>query len=234
MNNTTPTQQARALLRAHHHGAIATLSKQLDGYPFASVVDYLLDEEARPILLIRALAQHAQNIEQDARVSLLVHEDSDKAQTSTRLTLSGDAHRLEFSTALKTRYLRYFPSAASYFTTSDFAFYRIDPPQLRYIDEFGDIHWITPTDFRPPQNMLVTTEDALLDHMNRDHTASLQAYCNQFYGKKASDATLVGIDCDGFDVRTDGELLRVDFPRPVLSTQQASEALAAMARESRE
>jgi len=231
--NTTPSQQARALLRANHHGALATLSKRLDGHPFASVVDYLLDEEARPILFVSALAQHTQNIEQDPRASLLVYEGSDEAQASTRLTLSGDARRLEFSAALKTRYLRYFPGAEPYFAIADFAFYRIDPIRLRYIGGFGDVHWVSPENFRPPQNTLMPAEDALLDHMNRDHTASLLAYCNHFYGKKTGDAAMVGIDCDGFDVRADGELLRMDFPRPVLDAQQARDALVAMARESR-
>ncbi|MGH8754607.1 MAG: DUF2470 domain-containing protein [Burkholderiales bacterium] len=41
------------------------------------------------------------------------------------------------------------------------------------------------------------------------------------------------MDCDGFDVRADGELLRFDFDTTVLDAMQAREALVKMAKESK-
>lgn len=233
----TPTPdtiaQARALLRARHAGALATLSKRLAGYPFGSVVDYILDAECRPIILISTLAQHTQNIDADPRASLLVHEAEADLQASARLTLTGDAQRIEMTDALKARYLRYLPNAEQYFAIHDFFFYRIEPKQWRYIGGPGDIYWIEPEAFRPPAGELADIEDGVLQHMNRDHADALSAYCRHFYGKDAGDAVMVGIDSDGFDVRADGELLRFDFPQPVLDAQGAREALAALARETR-
>lgn len=233
----TPTAetvtQARALLRARHAGALATLSKRLNGYPFGSVVDYILDEEARPIILISTLAQHTQNIDADPRVSLLVHEASSDLQASARLTVVGDAARIETTDALKARYLRYFPNAEQYFAIHDFFFYRIEPTQWRYIGGFGDIYWIAPAAARPPTGELPEIEDGVLAHMNRDHADAIQAYCRHFYGMDSTDAAMVGIDVDGFDVRADGELLRFDFPHPVLSGEDARKVLTALAHEAR-
>jgi len=44
---------------------------------------------------------------------------------------------------------------------------------------------------------------------------------------------MTGIDCDGFDVRADSELLRFDFDPPVIDATQARAALVAMAQQSR-
>ena len=46
-------------------------------------------------------------------------------------------------------------------------------------------------------------------------------------------AIMVGIDCDGFDVRTDNELLRFDFEQPVTDASEARQALVTMAHEAR-
>jgi putative heme iron utilization protein len=40
---------------------------------------------------------------------------------------------------------------------------------------------------------------------------------------------LAGIDCDGFDVRADGELVRFTFEEPVANAADARRALVAMA-----
>jgi len=223
--------QARSLLRSRHAGALATLSKRLDGYPFGSVVDYILDEKARPIILISTLAQHTQNIDVDPRVSLLVHEASADLQASARLTVIGDAARIDMSDALKARYLRYFPNAEQYFAIHDFFFYRIEPKQWRYIGGFGDIYWIDPEAAKPQAGEMAEIEDGILAHMNRDHADALRAYCRHFYGMDAGDTAMVGIDSDGFDLRADGELLRFDFPHPVLTGEDARKVLTALAKE---
>ena len=224
------TQHARNLLRAERTGLLSTISQKLGGYPFGTAVSYLTDQGARPIFLISLLAEHTRNIDHDPRVSLLVHEQGVDVQAGERLTLVGDAARLKTTEELKARYLRYYPQAQPYFEL-DFFFYRIEPRQLRYIGGFGEARWISFGDLQPPSNTVADEEEAILGHMNRDHADSLQDYCRFYYGKQAGDAAMVGIDCDGFDLLADGELLRFDFAEPVLDGRQATEALVAMARE---
>lgn len=228
--NTSVHQKARNLLRAERSGLLSTLSQKLGGYPFGTAVSYLTDQEARPIFLISQLAEHTRNIDHDPRVSLLVHEQTSDVQAGERLTVVGDAARIKTTEELKARYLRYYPQARQYFEL-DFFFYRIEPRHMRYIGGFGEARWLSPGDLRPPANTVAEEEESILAHMNRDHPDSLQNYCRFYYGKEAGDNAMVGIDCDGFDILADGELLRFDFAEPVLDGQQAAEALVAMARE---
>ena len=44
---------------------------------------------------------------------------------------------------------------------------------------------------------------------------------------------MTGIDCDGFDVRADGQALRFEFSDVVTNAGKAREALVAMARTAR-
>lgn len=232
MTDTTAIgKQARRLLRAEHTGLLSTLSDKLGGYPFGTAVSCLTDHEARPLFLISQLAEHTRNIEQDARASLLVHEQSADVQAGERLTLVGEARRLGTTAELKARYLRYFPAAAQYFEL-DFSFYRIEPVTLRYIGGFGMARWITPESLRPPKNSLAQEEEELRARLNRDRAGDLQFFCRAYYGTSVSDAALVGIDCDGFDILDDGQLLRFDFPDTVLDAEQAEAALLDMTRSS--
>jgi putative heme iron utilization protein len=224
---------ARRLLRKNRFGMLATLSKKFSGHPFGSITPYILDQEARPIILISTLAEHTKNIENDSRVSLLVHEAGDNVQVEARITVLGNCARMRDQEQVKTRYLRYFPNASGYFDTHDFFFYRIAPIMIRYIGGFGEIHWIPAENFTAPENQLAEQEEGILAHMNQDHAQNLRDYCRHYQAKKVKNAEMVGIDCDGFDIRADGELLRLDFDTPVLDAMQAREALVKMAKESK-
>ena len=226
-------RSARCYLRAHRHGVLATISRRLDGYPFGSVAPFALDHAARPILLLSRLAEHTKNIGADARASLLVHDDVTDIQAGSRLTLVGDAVPLDACDTVRARYLRFFPDAKRLLELGDFAFYRIEPVQLRFIGGFGSIHWISAASYAPPASELDRHEAAIIAHMNADHTQCLRDYCAHFKRKTVSAPIMVGIDCDGFDLRTDGECLRFDFAQAVTDPASARAALVDMAREAR-
>lgn len=225
---------ARAYLRRYHGGALSTISKRLAGYPFGSVVPYLLDHQGWPVILISRLAEHTGNIDRDPRVSLLVSDPGGDVQAGARLTLVGNAARSDDGLeALRARYLSYFPDAARLFALGDFMLYQIRPLQLRWIGGFGDIQWIPAEAYVPPANRLAGEEQDVLAHMNADHAHNLRDYCRYFHGRTTAEARMAGIDCDGFDIRTETEILRFDFDQPVADAAAAREALAGMARQAR-
>ncbi|MBI5007449.1 MAG: pyridoxamine 5'-phosphate oxidase family protein [Nitrosomonadales bacterium] len=209
-NSTPPTTAlaARQLLRAHRYGALSTLSKKFDGHPFGSITPYLVDHDGSLLILISALAEHTKNIQHDPRVSLITHNQEDPhIQTQGRLTVVGTASLDPERAAIGKRYLRYFPEAHTYYDMPDFQFYRIVPLALRYIGGFGDIHWIKADRYHVPANTLAAEEDALLGQLNA--------------GRPPGQGMLIGIDCDGYDLRLDGRTIRHDFLTPVPDGSQA-------------
>ena len=230
----TPGDKARRLLRRCRFGALATLSQRLAGHPFATVVPYVPDQAGRPLLLISGLAEHTKNLRQDPRASLMVHADGEDVLAAARVTCVGRAERLEDPpTPWVERYLRYLPKARGLLEFGDFAFYRIEPEALHWVGGFGDIQWITADDCRAPASTLEQAESGILDHMNTDHAQNLRDYCRFVHGREVLEVEMTGIDCDGFDVRADSDLLRFDFDAPATTPEATRAALVDLAHRAR-
>jgi len=228
MNNA---HEARRMLRAHRYGALGTLSKKFDGYPFGSITPYLVDHDGSLLILISTLAEHTKNIRHDPRVSLITHDQRDPhIQTQGRVTVVGNARLEPNREQAGLRYLRYFPEAQAYFAMHDFSFYRIRPVAIRYIGGFGKIHWVNMENYAVQPYPLIEQESDVIAHMNTDHQDALQNYCQHFHQCAALDIAMLGIDLDGFDVCADGKVLRFDFAQAVIDAQQARTALVEMAR----
>ncbi|OYY94230.1 MAG: pyridoxamine 5'-phosphate oxidase [Hydrogenophilales bacterium 28-61-23] len=221
--------EARRFVRGQHSGVLSTISQRVEGFPFGSVAPFILDQAGCPIILISTLAEHTKNIDADPRVSLIVQPYSPDMQVAGRVTLLGRAQRLADKSELGARYLRFHPQAESYFGMHDFNFYRIEPVRIRYIGGFGKIHWVEPEQYLFAESALAAQETGILEHMNTDHAENLRAYCRHVHGVETTQAAMIGIDPDGFDVRGDETVLRFDFPAPVTDTQQARHALVALA-----
>ena len=222
---------ARRLLNHQSVGVLSTHSLDVQGYPFGSIAPYALNYESEPTILISDLAQHTHNIKWNNRVSLTVFDQCvEEPQSNARLTWIGDAEPIDPNDiAIRERYLRYFPSAESYFTTHDFSFYRIRLRRARFIGGFGQIFWIEP-ELMLVENPFRETEKSIVEHMNQDHQKALLHYC-QVLGRESVDAvTMTGIDSEGFDMLADKWKLRIDFDSPIETVADARANLIRLAR----
>ena len=228
-------REARQLLRGHAYGALSTLSRKFNGHPFGSITPYLVDHDGSLLILISTLAEHTRNIQHDSRVSLITHSQNDSnIQTQGRVTALGSAQIIADKNQSGTRYLRYFPQAASYFAMHDFSFYRIVPQALRFIGGFGKIHWVEADNYLVPPYPLIEQEPDVIAHMNAEHGDAMRRYCQHIHHSEVLDVEMLGIDCDGFDVLADGKIWRFDFEQMVLDAQQARQALVAMSKKTKQ
>lgn len=177
------------LLHSAPASTLATQSIQMPGYPYATVVPNVLDEQHRPILLISALAEHTKNLLADPKVSISINESGiTNVQDGQRLTLVGDAERFEPDQALITRYLRYVPAAEQYLTL-DFMFFRIIPKRLRYVGGVGNMGWVEAEAFDTATSLSLAEEGALL--------AEAESVVPR-------NVTVLGLDSYGIDYVADG------------------------------
>ncbi|HTG14501.1 MAG TPA: DUF2470 domain-containing protein [Blastocatellia bacterium] len=221
---------ARQLLNHQSVGVLSTHSLDVAGYPFGSIAPYVVDYQGEPSILISDIAQHTRNIKQNNKVSLTVFDpQADDPQAGSRLTWIGDAESIDPSeTDIRDRYLRYFPSAESYFETHDFSFYQIRLGRARFIGGFGQIFWID-ADAMLLKNPFRETERGIVEHMNRDHQKALFHYC-KVLGVEVHTVTMTGIDSEGFDMLADKRKLRIDFESPVHTSEEARASLVRLAR----
>jgi len=224
--------QARQLARRFFAGVLATQSFKFPGYPYASALPFCTDQQGRPVILISHLAEHTQNADRDPRASFLIAPLTADLQEQPRLTLIGDFAPTE-DAATAARYLRYFPEGARYLEIGGFRFFRMQPMSGRFIAGFGSIHTISPQTYVAAEYPLAQAEDDIVAHMNADHRHTLLDYCRYAAGAAPEQAEMVGIDCDGFDVRADGALRRFEFAHEVADAEAARAELVRMARVAR-
>lgn len=234
MSNRT-ADAAHALYAASHQGILSTLSLELAGYPFGSVVSFAPDRAGLPVLLISSIAEHTRNLQADPRCSLIVTEPGDDGQALGRLTLVGDAEPVTTDGEnVAARYYARFPQAADYHRTHDFAFWRLRPRKLRYIGGFGRIHWLDTTTVCRANPFDPAQEARMVAHMNADHADAMRDYC-RLYGIDPGSAQprMSAIDADGCDLMLDRRLLRIGFEAPATTPDAVRKALVDLARRAR-
>jgi putative heme iron utilization protein len=238
----TFAERARTLAYLGRTGTLATASRRHAGHPFASLMPYAHDVSGRPLFLISAMAMHTQNLEADARASLLVTQPdwSGDPLAAGRLTLMGEAHKLAGADAAEARgaYLAWHQRASYWVDFDDFSFWRLDIADVYFVGGFAAMGWVTAAEYAAARpDPLADAGPGIVEHMNRDHADALIAYARHFAGETADEATMVTVDRLGFKLRLRrGERLssvRVAFPREVTTAGQSREVLIEMLRVAR-
>ena len=238
----TYAERARTLAYLGRTGSLATLSRRHPGHPFASVMPYALDAGGSPILLISAMAMHTQNLEADARASLLIAQPgwTGDPLAAARLTLMGAARRVPEAEAPTARaaYLERHERARYWADFEDFSFWRLEIADLYFVGGFAAMDWVTADDYRLARpDPLADAAPGIIEHMNRDHPDALRDYARHFAGEDPDEATMVAVDRLGFKLRLrQGDRLssvRIAFPREVTTAAQSRDTLIAMVREAR-
>ncbi len=144
-------QKARTLLEQRRFGVLATVSKRMPGYPFASITPFSVDQQGRPLFLMSGLAVHTKNLADTQHASLLVFEPEAEQDPlgSARMNLMGDVQRIseQDQAAMRALYLKDHPESEQWFDFGDFALYRMDVADVYYIGGFGEMGWVSKSDF---------------------------------------------------------------------------------------
>ena len=101
---------------------------------------------------------------------------------------------------------------------------------LRAIAGFAQAHWISREAYAPPPNTLAESEPDILEHMNTDHANTLLKYAHAQGLLNVAAVTMIGIDCDGFDLNAGEKTIRFEFETPVTGAEAARAALVALAQ----
>ena len=231
---------ARTHLLSTFNGVLATIMRDnlgLDGYPFGSVVPFCLSQNNEIIVLISDIAQHTKNINLNSKVSMILHNtDQDNIQKGWRLTIVGDAKKAtsEEAEILAQRYERYFTDSSDYHRVHDFNFYTISPKKGRYINGFGEIHWVDFDRMIQPSIFDADTENEMITHMNEDHHDALLLFMQtKMAVTHPEKVRLVQVDQYGFTIAHDEKFERFTFKKEAKSPMDIRLFLVEMVKQIR-
>jgi heme iron utilization protein len=204
---------------------------------------YALDGRGRPIFLISTMAMHTQNIQADARASLLVTEPDANGDPlgASRVTVMGNVLAIPKAEVADARklYLERYENSKYWVDFEDFTFYRMDVLDVYYVGGFGVMGWVQAPDYDIAKpDPLADGAAGIIDHMNADHKDALILLARVFAGIEAQEAAMTAVDRLGFQVRlktSEGmKGVRIAFLQEVRDPGQARKVLVEMVQQARQ
>lgn len=137
---------ARDLLARCQSGVLCTAHAEAQGWPFGSIVPYVLLATFDPVVWLSDIAEHTRNLRADPRASLFVADPAAAARPQAggracvmvRAHVAAEAQRM----AAETAYFGRFPEAAAMRSMHGFAFFVLAVERVRWIAGFGEMGWI--------------------------------------------------------------------------------------------
>ena len=230
-----PGRVARRLIRTARLATLATLDAETGGGPYASLTLTACGHDAAPLLLLSDLARHSRNITADRRVSLLFAKSSRDAIALGRASVVGRAEPCDDS-LLRNRFLARHASAETFAQFTDFRLYRVDVDSVHFVGGFGNIHTLDRAEVMldiAAAGDLAAAEFGIIDHMNADHSESVNLYAHNLVGRPGMDWRLTGVDPEGIDLGRNDADARLDFTSVINGPEEARAALVKLAHAAR-
>lgn len=200
------------------------------------MMPFAVDDLGRPVFFISSMAMHTQNLQQDARSSLLITQPdvSEDPLGAARLTLVGTA-KVAPAEEVRDLYLSRYENARYWQEYTDFAFYRLEVEGVYFIGGFGVMGWVSAADYAAAApDPLAIVGPGIIQHMNADHRDALLRIARHEAGETPDEALMTAVDRLGFHVRLKtGDRVhgrRIAFPREVRDTSEARTVLIEMVR----
>jgi putative heme iron utilization protein len=232
-------ERARTLVSVARVGSLSTHSRKFAGFPFGSVMPYAADPLGRPVFFISSMAMHTQNLNQDARASLLITQPDSSSDPlgAARVTLLGTTSEVP-AEEVRDLYLSRYENAKYWQEYTDFAYHRLEVSSVYFIGGFGVMGWVPVEGYSSAQSDPLAGEaQEIIRHMNADHADALVLIARRFAGEGATEASLTAIDRLGFHLRLKtGDRVhgrRVAFLREVGNKDEARTVLVEMVRQAR-
>lgn len=195
-NKSHHIHQAALLMRSQHTGILSTHSVSMQGYPFGSVMPFLMTEEGNLVVYASDIAQHSRNMKTHNKVSLCIYDSKQTdSQASARITVLGHAEVDAVDDPLQEQYMALFPQAKSYVKAHDFRFYLISTERLRYIGGFGEIYWFSVDEWQNHMFSLAKSAHGAIEHMHEDHSDALALIVAQQLKQPIKEGQVIMLSC---------------------------------------
>jgi putative heme iron utilization protein len=225
-------EKAKTVASVCTSGTLCTVSSHegIQGAPFGSFVDYVLDDRGNPVLLMNEMSMHTINIERNALrahdnnnndgtmsplVTLFTQLSSDT--TSTSATQGQDVSRCSFTCrvekipkdapdmdAIRMRYSLTHTYADQVMDSPKFGFYRLLPEKIYYVGGFGVMaKWVDVDDYQAAApDILAKDASLIVTKLNREFKEDLEGMARHLLNvEKLEDIRATNVDRLGMDVR---------------------------------
>lgn len=238
-------EKARTVTSVNHSGTLCTVSvsEGIEGAPFGSFVDYVLDDEGNPIFLMNEMSLHTVNIRENAESGNLVTlfvQTSSSMQDVSRCSITGVVEKLEKGVnipdldTISMRYSIAHAYADQVMDSPKFAFYRLKPSKIYYVGGFGvETAWVPVEEYATAApDILAKEASGIVAKLNKESYDDLLLTAEHILDVEQIERVRVtNVDRLGMDIRVTKrgprrnklvtDEFRVGFRIPVISVEDA-------------
>jgi len=238
-------EKARTVTSLSSSGTLCTVSRAegIEGAPFGSFVDYVLDDEGRPVFLMNELSLHTVNIRENSDEQKLVTlfvQTSSSMQDVSRCSITGQVEKLERDVniddmdSIRMRYSISHVYADQVMDSPKFHFYRLNPTKIYYVGGFGvQTAWVPIEDYTTADpDILAREASGIVSKLNRESYDDLMLTATHLLEVEEIERVRVtNVDRLGMDIRVTRrgprrnklvtDEFRIGFRIPVISVEDA-------------
>jgi len=221
----------------------------IEGAPFGSFVDFVLDDNGNPVMLMNEMSMHTLNIQKagkDGLVTLFAQlggpttsSGPARGQDVSRCSITGTVEMVEDDAedwdALRMRYGIAHSYADQVMDSPKFQFYRLSPAKIYFVGGYGvSSEWVSPQEYKEAgPDILAKDASSIMARLNRDHADDLKLTSTEILGaSEVEKVRVTGVDRLGMDMRVTTRMprrknklltneYRVGFRIPVISVEDA-------------
>jgi putative heme iron utilization protein len=230
----TATDCARTVAHICCSGTLCTTSivKEVEGYPYGSYVDYILDSKGWPVLLLNEHSMHTQNIKTNPAVSLFCQSSKERSSPAlsslapnmitsnaglSRVTIMGKIQSIPSDEliALKFAFILVHGYSEQIADSPKFHFYRIQPEKIYFTGGYGVMStWINIPEYEQAKPDVIAQEvSTVLSRINLEKQNELMLMVKHFLGglDQVQSIQIQSIDQLGIDLRVKkGKILYIE------------------------
>lgn len=242
-------EKARTVTAVCTSGTLCTVSRSegIEGSPFGSYVDYVLDDQGNPVLLMNEMSMHTVNIfdNKDGMVTLFTQLQSKTGtgagQDISRCSITGSIAKIDPKVdadmdAIRMRYSITHSYADQVMDSPKFAFYRLTPIKIYFVGGFGVLaKWVDIEEYKHAKADILAKEAGdIVSRINREHADDLKMTAMHLLevGTAIETIRVTNVDRLGMDIRVTTQKgarrnklitdeFRVGFRIPVISVEDA-------------
>jgi heme iron utilization protein len=235
-------EKARTVTSVCTSGTLCTKSIHpgIEGAPFGSFVDYVLDDAGNPILLMNDMSMHTINVNSSPIVTLFTQLGRQEGQDVSRCSVTGTLSKLLRTDpdmdSIRMRYSITHVYADQVMDSPKFAFYRLTPSYIYFVGGFGVLaKWVEPHEYHAAApDILAKDAAAIVARMNREHGDDLQLVAVHLLNVTSpiEIVRMTSVDRLGLDIRVTSvqgsrrnklqtDEFRIGFRIPVQSVEDA-------------
>lgn len=247
-------EKARTVLSVCTSGTLCTKSsnEDIEGAPFGSFVDYVLDDEGNPVILMNEMSMHTVNVndDPDGFVTLFTQlGQGAKGQDVSRCSVTGKLEKIDEASPdmdqIRMRYSITHSYADQVMDSPRFSFYRMDPRKLYFVGGFGVLaKWVPVEEYKDAApDILAKEASEIVARLNRDNVDDLLLTAeNLLDSTNVEKIRVTAVDRLGIDIRVTkrgnraNQLVtneyRIGFRIPVISVEDAKSEVIKIFQES--